>query len=304
MRNLIVDCNGGTCNRLGNILLGHYLREKWSFDRIFVNWPRQFSCDARFRDCFQSPYSHGVFESDQGDGRRAVIEYFDNQIRMVDEYMFPQYTMEEGNYLLISKDIDKSIPHGDLLILIRNYLPQPVDEIREAVSSFVNQHGIDSTWLGVHCRRTDRDNINNEYYLQEIGRILDETPHLRFFVCSDCCESERLIQQAFPQNVVIRQKQRQPEPIIDQPGIKRFIFDDAAYQRLVGLGWKDNHYAENAILGRKEKYNIYRSRGAVQEGICDLLILSQVRNILRSVGSYFRLASALIESREATEHER
>lgn len=298
MKNLIIDCIGGTGNRLGNILLGYYLRDQWSFERMFINWQRQFSCDARFGDCFKQPASVLVFDTDQGDGRRAMMEYFDGQIQTIDEYAPRQEIAADGNYLLISKHMDKSIPPGALPDLICQYFPEPIEEIQQTVSSFISRHGVNSSWRGVHCRRTDRDNIDNDYYLEEIGSILKEDPTQRFIVCSDCSDSERLIHVAFPENVIYREKRSQPVPIIEEPKLKRFVFDELAHQRLLSLGWNDEHYAPQAIRDGKEKYNIYRSRVAVQEGLCDLLILGGAGALLRSVGSYYRLAKALIEARK------
>jgi len=78
---------------------------------------------------------------------------------------------------------------------------EPIDELKIKISSFISEHNIDKTVIGVHARGTDFSGTSASTYIPQMKSFNN-----RFYVCSDSKDIENSIKNEFGNRVIIREK--------------------------------------------------------------------------------------------------
>ena len=253
-RNIHILCDGGLGNRLSGLVGGLILARQHNLIPV-IAWPENNWCGAGFHDLFDNTSwivtNHNVFQ---------VFEHNLDCIFIIHE--------NQTNFKLdrchghSPDSIQQAVTQSGDLVYYHNKIPayftqdQIVQELNEllinshvanCVQEFCQAHSIDNTVAGLHLRKTENFNLNEEsLYEQALTNVAQ-----RYFVCSD----NQATQERFSQlpNVCARAKTNYVEKLI--PG--------------------DWYESTTDTDGRQTKYNINRNRQSVVEAFVDMLILSR-----------------------------
>ena len=165
--------------------------------------------------------------------------------------------------------VPEHIPHDAVLDQIRHWRLNK--DVAAAIKQFVNKHNIDQSVIGVHMRKTDNYNIDEEHWFEYVR----DRPHQRFFVCSD----EQSTEQRFGElpNVIVHEKTHYVEKLQDGPWRQAALTDPD---------------------GRVFPNNVNRGRESVIQAWIDLHILSWTSMAdTTKKSSFAQLARWIAESR-------
>jgi len=253
-RNIHILCDGGLGNRLSSLVGGLILARQHSLIPV-IAWPENNWCGAGFRDLFDSAdrtvTNHNVFQ---------VFEHNLSNVFIIHENQ--THFKPDRCYAHSPDSIQQAVAQTGDLVYYHNKIPayfsqdQVVQELEQlniskhvanCVQEFCESNHIDNTVAGLHLRKTENFNLNEDSLYQQVLT----TPAQRYFVCSD----DQSTQERFAQlpNVCARPKTNYVEKLI--PG--------------------DWYESTTDTDGRQTKYNINRNKQSVIEAFVDMLILSQ-----------------------------
>ena len=253
-RSIHILCDGGLGNRLSGLVGGLIVARQYGLIPV-IAWPENNWCGAGFHDLFDSVggtvTNHNVFQ---------VFEHNLDCIFIMHEN---QTHFKPARCYRHSPDsIQQAVAQTGDLVYYHNKIPayfsqdQVVQELEQlniskhvanCVQEFCQSNHIDNTVAGLHLRKTENFNLNEESLYQQVLA----TPAQRYFVCSD----DQGTQERFAQlpNVCARPKTNYVEKLV--PG--------------------DWYESTTDTDGRQTKYNINRNKQSVIEAFVDMLILSR-----------------------------
>jgi hypothetical protein len=255
-RNIHILCDGGLGNRLGGLVGGLIVASQYQLAPV-IAWPENNWCGCSFHDLFDNTEwmvtNHNVFEVFEQNLSKVFIIH-ENQTHFKPSRCY-------GHRL---DCIQQAGTLSDDLVYYHNKVPayftqdQIIQQlgrleinrrIADCVHEFCVINRIDNTVAGLHLRKTENFNLDEESLYQQVSNTVAQ----RYFVCSD----DRATQQRFAQlpNVHARPKTNYVEKLIPGDWYESTIDTD----------------------GRKTKYNINRDRQSVIDAFIDMLILSQTR---------------------------
>ena len=253
-RNIHILCDGGLGNRLSGLVGGLIIARQYDLTPV-IAWPENNWCGAGFHDLFDNTSwtvtNHNVFQ---------VFEHNLDGIFIIHENQ-TQFKLDRC-YGHSQDYIQQAIAQSGDWVYYHNKIPayfsqdQIVQELNEllinsqvanCVQEFCQAHSIDNTVAGLHLRKTENFNLNEESLYEQVSTTLAQ----RYFVCSD----DQVTQERFAQlpNVHARHKNSYVEKLI--PG--------EWYESITDTD------------GRQTKYNINRNKQSVIEAFVDMLILSR-----------------------------
>ena len=253
-RNIHILCDGGLGNRLSGLVGGLIVARQYQLTPV-IAWPENNWCGAGFHDLFDSVNgtvtNHNVFQ---------VFEHNLDCIFIMHEN---QTHFKPGRCYRHSPDsIQQAVAQTGDMVYYHNKIPayfsqdQVVQELEQlkiskyvvtCVQEFCQLRRIDNTVAGLHLRKTENFNLNEESLYEQVLT----TPTQRYFVCSD----DQATQERFAQlpNVCAWSK-------------------TSYVGKLISGDWYESTTDTD---GRQTKYNINRSRQSVIEAFVDMLILSR-----------------------------
>jgi hypothetical protein len=319
---LVVDCGGGTGNRMQNMVNGFYFKKRYGFSKMYFAWRNQWSFTGRYEDFFERTIDFDVIE--EMDRNYPPSIWHSGNI-------FPEgYTQEDFVTIiptntpcmvhLMEQDINAVIKESDIfpqmgnqtaLDIIKNQMPGPSKGVSQSVNMFMAQNGLTTdNFIGVHIRRTDKLGCGpgDSFYEAQIRNILKSNPSVKMFLCSDDPLAEKRLKDLFPNNIVYRRKDplNAPTPMLGkfEPGPNFINYDKQVDQRLesicpsdgkdLPLWWK----IERDFSKEKKLYNALRSKDSVLDAIIDFFILSNSSHILDSVGTFYAMAARISHIRK------
>jgi len=267
-RNIHILCDGGLGNRLSGLVGGLIVARQYQLTPV-IAWPENNWCGCSFHDLFDNTTwpvtDHKIFEVFE-QNLDCVFIIHENQTHF-------KLNRCHGH------TVDSLQLAGCLLndiVYYHNKIPayftqdQIIQELGQLkinrdvliwVQEFCQTHSIDNIVAGLHLRKTDNLNLNEESLYVQVSN----TPAQRYFVCSD----DQATQERFAQlpNVCARIKTSYVEKLI--PG--------------------DWYESTTDTDGRQTKYNINRNKQSVIEAFVDMLILSRtwIRPTVKSSFSNF-----------------
>lgn len=250
MPTVLINCDGGLGNRFGSIIGG--LRAAWAlhFDPL-IRWLPNSNCNAELGDLFER--IPGAMHTGEIDPSLPMVTHRPWKERKC-------YALAEWPAMTRSFIYNSNRWTGCGRDVLQAFSIKST--IRDQVETFVAQHGIDKSWIGVHVRGTDNKHQN----AIDIAWRLVRAHKGKVFLCSD----DESIETLFRGHAVMFPKSEYVTK----------LFPDEPWRMIP----KDNvaHHC----------YNVHRSKEATVQGFMDALILS--RTTFQCGGSTFcRLAQSL-----------
>lgn len=254
MRTIHILCDGGLGNRLGGLVGGLIVARQYGLTPVIV-WPENNWCGCSFHDLFDittwTVTNHNVFQ---------VFEHNLSNVFIIHENQ--THLKPDRCYAHSPDSVRQAVAQSGDLVYYHNKVPayfsqdQIVRELEQlkiskhvvnCVQEFCQLNRIDNTVAGLHLRKTENFNLNEESLYEQVLT----TPAQRYFVCSD----DQATQERFAQlpNVCAWPK-------------------TSYVGKLISGDWYESTTDTD---GRQTKYNINRSRQSVIEAFVDMLILSQ-----------------------------
>jgi len=253
-RTVNILCDGGLGNRLSG-LIGGMIATRQINGHFVVSWPANNWCGCYFDDLFEATdINHNSFNINE------IFVPDHDKIYLIHENQTGHkltnvYSHSESNIGIVGsqdKDIvyyhNKLMPYHDQDSIVRELSALRINaNILDKIEKFCRNHAVDQTTIGLHLRKTENYNLNEQQLFEEIKA----NPHKKYFVCSDDGPTESKF-CSLP-NVCANSKTEYVTKMI--PG-----------------DWYEPVTDTN---GRLTKYNIQRSRQSVIEAFEDMLILSR-----------------------------
>lgn len=319
---IIVDCGGGTGNRMQNMINGFYFKKKYGFSKMYFAWRNQWCFPGRYEDLFEKTSDFEVIEETDRDYPPSIWHsgnvfpegYTQDDFVNITPTNTPcmVHLMEQNiNVVIKESDIFPQMGNQSALDIIKNQMPGPSEGVSQSIDEFMSKNGLTTdNFIGVHVRRTDKLGCgpNDSFYESQMRSIIESNPSVKMFLCSDDPLSEEKFKNMFPDNVVYRQKgpSSSPTTIVGdfQPGQNLIKYDKQVDQRLESVcssegkdipeWWK----IEREYLPERTLYNALRSRESVLDAVIDLFILSRSAHILNSVGTFYAMAARISHVRK------
>lgn len=314
---LVIDCGGGTGNRLQNMVNGFYFKEKYNYSKMYFAWRNQWSFTGRYEDFFEKTGEFEVIEeldrnyppSIWHSGNIFPEGYTQKDFTTIIPTNVPcQVHLMEGDVNAVIKESDIFPPMGNqkALDIIKNHMPGPSQKVLKFVNDFMQSNQlVTDKFIGVHIRRTDKlgHGPGDNYYENQISNILKSNPDAKFFLCSDDPDAEKRLKDRFPKNITFREKdpENSPRPMIGcfEPGHNFIPYNQLLDDELesicsrTGTNPPEWWLEERTIKPGKQLYNAIRTEISVLDAIIDFFILSRSEKILNSVGTFFAMASRI-----------
>lgn len=251
---IYILADGGLGNRLACTVGGLITADRLNLQPV-ICWPSNNWCGAFFQDLFDTQgREHNTL------GIRDLFHEWADRVFLIHENQIGaslRHVVGHGiNGEKSAQDLGKDVvfysarvpghlPHDTVIDQIRNLRPNK--DISAAVQRFVDQHNIDQSVVGIHMRKTDNYNIDDEHWFSYV----QDRPQQRFFVCSD----EQATEQRFAKlpNVIVHEKTYYVEKLQEGPWRQEALTDPD---------------------GRVFPNNVNRGRESVIQAWIDLQILS------------------------------
>jgi len=278
-RSIYILADGGLGNRLAGIIAGLITADRLDM-RPEICWPSNNWCGCRFDDLFDDN-DHDVNRL----GIRDLFHEWSDRVFLIHENQIGanlRYQHAHGRSgEQLARNMDKDVVFYTARVpehLPADLIPKALSRLRPAirvqatVAEFIQEHSIDTTTVGLHLRKTDQYNLDEDWWYDYVQR---KGAGKRYFVCSDDRDTESRFSAL--ENVVTFPKTHYVEKLL--PG-----------------SWRQK--AVNDPDGRIFPNNINRTRESVIQAWIDLLILSET-HILHTVKSSFSQVAHWIQASRA-----
>lgn len=320
---LVIDCGGGTGNRMQNMVNGFYFKKKYGFSKMYFAWRNQWSFTGRYKDFFEKTPEFEVIEEMERNYPPSIWHsgnIFPKGYTQDDfEVIIPTNTpcmvhlMEKNiNAVIKESDIFPQIENQDVLNIIKNQMPDASAAVSKCVDEFMTHNGLCvDNFVGVHIRRTDKLGCGpgDSFYESQIRSIINFNSSVKLFLCSDDPLAEERFKNMFPDNIVYRKKDPLSAPTTMlgdfEPGPNFIKYDKHVDQKLESIcsregkdlpeWWK----IERDLSSDKKLYNALRTKESVFDAVVDFFILSKSAQILNSVGTFYAMASRISHTRKS-----
>jgi len=214
---------GGISNRL-KIMVSLMRLAKKTKSNFYFYWPKNKLCNLEFQDLFEK--MNGEITKEEA---KKVLEsknkkYYGDNLNLFD---FPnkekvifsgwRFIFQTKDIIPLSKDVlfkgQKNLDYEffntplelreELSCLLRNFKPLP--PLMKKIKEFSEKENI-SQAIGIHMRRGDfkeaQEISSDKRFLKKIQEILEKDPKVRFFLCTDSKESEKLLKKDFGEKII------------------------------------------------------------------------------------------------------
>jgi hypothetical protein len=277
-RKMHILADGGLGNRVAGLIGGLITAERLGLDPV-ISWPANIWAGCYLEDLFDvTAWTHnrlGIRDLVVSDSDRIFLLH-ENQTRVPVATELRHSESSEDIIALSDQDVvfytarvPEHLPQDAVLDQIRNWRLNK--DVSAAIKQFIHKHNIDQSVTGIHMRKTDNYNINEDYWFDYVR----DRPEQRFFVCSD----EQATEQRFLElpNVIVHEKTHYVEKLQDGP-------------------WRQDALTDPD--GRVFPNNVNRGRESVIQAWIDLHILSWTSMASTTKKSSFaQLARWIAESR-------
>jgi hypothetical protein len=215
---------GGLCNRMRSIAAGISLSEGIE-SQLHVLWFKNDKLYANFHDLFEAPASFSISEiSDKPVLRQKVIAGLCGKsrrkiFRYVTRLRFDLILQELETGYVNNAELVKQFQSKKVLISAHTnfnaMVPpsfthfNPLPALALEISDFSRQ--FNEAMVGLHIRRTDNvkaiQNSPTEKYIDLVDKKIQEDSSARFFLATDCPETQRIFSERYNDKVLFREKQ-------------------------------------------------------------------------------------------------
>lgn len=232
--NIIVECGGGLCNRINNLVNGIYLSQLLN-RKLYIWWDLNNACYCPVEKLFSNDFDQnhkGIYTDEfvyyspfHTDAKRAKIKnkYGELKFRLTfnyDDYKLmhdrPHDRLNDKSFRIIEELISIKSPNlifSSSLILteiisessvieILSYLI-PIPGLSAQIDSAIKKDNIDRSVIGIHLRKTDYNLLDDNYVLNAINKHLQSDKEKKFLICSDSLVTEEKFKNLYPENVIL-----------------------------------------------------------------------------------------------------
>ena len=277
---IYILADGGLGNRMAGLIAGFITADRLGMQPV-ICWPSNNWCGCRFND---------LFDDRQHDvnclGIRDLFHEWADRVFLTHENQIQaelRHTAAHGRHgEQLARDLRKDVVFYTARVpehLPADLIPktlcrlQPHKRVQAIVNNFLEQHSIDSGTVGLHLRKTDQYNLDEDWWYDYVQR---KGAGRRYFVCSDDRDTESRFAEL--KNVVTFPKTHYVEKLVAGP-------------------WRQD--AVQDPDGRLFPNNINRTRQSVIQAWIDLLILSETYILPTVKSSFSQVAHWLKQSRSA-----
>ena len=273
-KKIYILCDHGLGNRLASLIGGLTIAKRFNFSPI-ICWPTNNWCYAEFTDLFDlnfeladNNFSQSIVEQIQELGLQYffISTFRDNRISTNcmgfddiatanEDIIYSQCKIPKGK--ITSEDVISALSS----LKIRK-------KILEKVHSFCSVNEITGQTIGIHLRKSDSNHIIND---DEIFEEIKNSPHRKYFICSECKETQNKFSQLA--NVCVNYK-------------------DTEVKKITDAEWRDSVIDKT---GKAVLYNIERPKEQIVDALVDMLLLSRTSINKRAKSTF--LTSAQYYSR-------
>lgn len=230
--NIIIQCDGGLCNRINNLINGIYLSQLLN-RKLYVWWDLNQACHCPLEKLFTNDFNTAYKEIWSDDfvyytpfnttKRQDKNSYGELKFRLTfkyDDYPYMYNRLSDNLNLKSSEIISelKSIQSATLVfsssLILTEIIPESfirktlaslisVPEVNYEMNAALKNDNIDSSVTGIHLRRTDYNLLDDGYIIDLINRYLKLDNKKRFLVCSDSSATEQKFKNLYPNNVIL-----------------------------------------------------------------------------------------------------
>ena len=271
-----IYCDGGLGNRLLSAFSALHLAKKANKPFV-IHWPCNNWCGCNFTDLFSNNYNGSNFDI------KFIDQYFlDGCALLIHEVQIQHKSSNKVilNRQMSQEDMVKLMVNEDDVFYYSNCLHRSLnpEEVIKTINELrlsdvvINKiYGYDvSDCCGVHIRKTDfgkAPHMNDN----EIENEVKSHPDKRYFLCSDEKETEMKFKKY--SNVISFVKSHYVEKLNPNNEWKSGIIDD---------------------VGRSFPFNVNRNKNSSIEAFCDMILLAQTAERLKTTRSSFSGCANLI----------
>lgn len=232
--NIIVQCDGGLCNRINNLINGIYLSELLN-RKLYVWWALNHACncplDKLFSNDFNQNYKeiynddfvyYSHFNTDK-EKNKIKNKYGELKHRLTwryDEYSKMHNRADDtlnarcAEIITELKSIQSPVLIFSSSLILTEIIPEsvvrkivsellPVSELKKRMDAEIKNNYIDLSVIGIHLRRTDYHLMEDNYIINSINSYLKLNKQQRFLICSDSSAAEQAFKKLYPDNVIV-----------------------------------------------------------------------------------------------------
>lgn len=232
--NIIVQCGGGLCNRINNLVNGIYLSELLN-RKLYVWWDLDNACYCPLEKLFSNDFDQGhkaiytdefvYYSPFHTDRQKSKIKntYRELKYRLTWKYDDYKCMHERPNTRLSDRAHEiiselKFIKSPNLIfsssVILTEIIPEdvaikilcslvPVPELNSKIHSEIETHSIDASVIGIHLRRTDYNLLDDNDIINSINEYLKSNHQQKFLICSDSYAAEQKFKNLYPDNVIL-----------------------------------------------------------------------------------------------------
>ena len=249
MKKLYIMCDGGFGNRLGALIPGLILANKWGREPI-ISWPITRWCECSFNDIFQNAFNVDEKSIDELFEEKKNAHFLihhnistDKKVKLENQY--DVHSDMAGNYMDHLDGVDGDIVFTNHIIPTRTFKEEVVLEylrklkLKSSIIERVEEiyKSFPSITYGIHIRKTD---FPQQFLLDDnmIVDLIKTNSEQKFFICSDDNDTEAELDKL--ENVIINKK-------------------------------------TSSVVTKEDRFDISRPKDSVIDGIIDMLLLSRTK---------------------------
>lgn len=232
--NIIVQCGGGLCNRINNLVNGIYMSQILERN-LYVWWDLNNACHCPIEKLFSNDFRlnyKDIWTDDftyyspfNNDGKKNKEKNIYGQTKHRLTWRYDDYSLThlraDGQLNEKYQDIIselKGIQSPTLVfsssLIATEIIPEecvrkilselmPITELMEQIEENSNAFGIDQSVVGIHLRKTDYNLLDDGHVLSSINERLKVDGEKKFLICSDSYDSETKFKTLYPNNVIL-----------------------------------------------------------------------------------------------------
>jgi len=243
---------------------------------FIIHWPSNNWCGCNFTDIFANNYSVSNFNIkfiDRYVLDKCVLLIHEAQIKHRENKMVLNGSLSQDNIIGLMTDEPHIFYCGNCLhhSIHPNMVMEIINELTlsDQIIAKISKYNV-SDCCGIHIRKTD---YGRKLYFDEkqLENEVRSNPDRKYFVCSD----EKGVEMRFKgyNNVLSFEKSHYTEKLSAGGGWKSGIIDD---------------------VGRAFNFNVNRPKEASIDAFCDMILLSQTANRIKTSDSSFLACADLI----------
>ena len=213
MKTKIISANpGGIANRVKCLVSMWRLSDNYN-KKLYLHWKKNDRCGAEFNKLFENEFDL-ISDDELNNLKNEMVSQTYRFIPLpgeVPDGFAKVYSTKRGNNIEFEFDRIPVNVRENILSYLRKL--KPVKVISSTVDKFTAKHDV-LNLIGVHIRRDDflvgKEGLgkvsSDDKFIEKMNDILRDNPSARFFLCTDCQDTEDKFIKEFGDKIIIYSK--------------------------------------------------------------------------------------------------